>query len=500
MKTVTAISFTFLFVITTFAQSQGEIIVPLTYLRKSPNPTAEKVETVQKGDKVTLEKQDKKNNWIYVSTLNGKAKGWISENTMRPLESETVITPPPTVSEKIEKPKEVVKPKETPKPRKEEPKVKEIPKPKEETKVKERPKVAVVEKPIEINRPRQVPPKGTPIIETKPTPIPTPLVENVTVAPTPIPTPAPIPTPDPNAPIEDNEVLKIETEEVSLNVRVTDNTNRAVNNLKEAQFQIYEDNVLQPITSFVTTEVPIVNALVIDNSRSLRSQLNKVIEAGKIIIGANQTKDVSTIFRFVSADKIEVVQEFTSNKNSLNNALDNLFVEGGQTAIIDAVYQAAQKVEKYQTSPKVEDIKVRAIILVSDGDDRSSSKTEQQLFQLLRASQVQIYAIGFINNLTNEPDANGISRQEKAKSLLTKLSSETGGKVYFPNSTDELSTIAAEISNDLRMQYVISYSPTNDNRDGSFRQIKVVVEDGATKEKRNAVTRTGRTSAPKSKP
>lgn len=485
MKIFTAILFTFLFALSIFAQSQAEIIVPMTYLRKIPNATAEKIETVQKGDKVTLEKREKKDSWFYVSVSNGK-KGWISENTFRPLESGTTVTQP--TSTEVSTPKVSEKPKEAEKP-------------------KERTKIAIFEKPKETPKPKEVekPKENSKVnstssidsrerIANKPATTPTPVISSVPT-PTPVPLAVPSPTPKPDAPIEDNEVLKIDTEEVSLNVRVVDGSNRAVNNLDKSQFQIYEDDVLQPITSLITTEVPIINALVIDNSRSLRSQLTKVIEAGKIIVGANQTKDVSTIFRFVSANKIEVVQEFTSNKSSLNNALDNLFVEGGQTAIIDAVYQATQKVEQYQNSQKAEDVKVRALILVSDGDDRSSSKTEQELFQLLRASHVQIYAIGFVNNLTTEPDAKGVNAQEKAKSFLTRLSTETGGKVYFPNSINELSTIASEISKDLRTQYVISYSPTNENRDGSFRQIKVVTQSG-----NKAITRTGRTSSPKGKP
>ncbi len=64
MKIFTAILFTFLFALSIFAQSQAEIIVPMTYLRKIPNPTAEKIETVQKGDKVTLEKREKKDSWF----------------------------------------------------------------------------------------------------------------------------------------------------------------------------------------------------------------------------------------------------------------------------------------------------------------------------------------------------------------------------------------------------------------------------------------------------
>jgi Ca-activated chloride channel family protein len=305
---------------------------------------------------------------------------------------------------------------------------------------------------------------------------------------------APPATPNP---VEEEEIVRVQTEEVSLNVRVVDANNRSIRNLNQSQFKIYEDDVLQPVTSLTTSEVPIINALIIDNSRSLRTQLGKIIDAGKIIIGTNHPKDESVIVRFVSKDKIEVMQDFTSAKSLLNNALDNLFVEGGQTAIIDAVYQTAKKVQDYQKSQNKEDVKLRALILVSDGDDRNSSYNEQQLFDLLRASQVQIFAVGFVNDLSKESDAGGISRQEKAKSFLTRLSQETGGKVYFPNSIDELPQIASDISGEMRTQYLVSYEPTNENRDGTFRRIKVEIADGANKEKRIAVTRTGRISAPK---
>ena len=313
-------------------------------------------------------------------------------------------------------------------------------------------------------------------------------------------TPTPTPTVKPVAASEiieeDNEVLKIDSDEVGLNVRVVDANNRSVANLKESQFQVYEDDILQPITSLTIAEVPTVNALVIDNSRSLRAQLGKIIEAGKIIVGTNRAKDESAVIRFTSADKIEVVQDFTPNKSALDNALDNLFIEGGKTAVIDAVYQSAKKAESYRNSQKKEDVKIRALVLVSDGDDRSSTRDEQQLIELLRQTQVQIYAIGFINDLSREEDANGISRRTKAEKFLTKLAEETGGKVYFPASMNELPQIAKEISGELRTQYLISYAPTNDARDGKFRKIKVVVGGDTNQGTLNAITRAGRTVAP----
>ena len=314
----------------------------------------------------------------------------------------------------------------------------------------------------------------------------------------PIATPTPTPTPAASEIVEeDNEVLKIDSDEVGLNVRVVDSNNRSVTGLTQSQFQVFEDDVLQPITSLTVAEVPTVNALVIDNSRSLRAQLSKIIEAGKIIISANRPKDESAVIRFTSADKIEVVQDFTPDKSALDNALDNMFIEGGRTAVIDAVYQAARKAEAYQNSQKKEDVKIRALILVSDGDDRSSTRTEEQLLELLRKTQVQIYAIGFINHLSKEEETGNLSRYARAENFLTRLAKETGGKVYFPLSMNELPEIAKEISGELRTQYLISYAPTNDVRDGRFRKIKVVISNNGQKSNLTAITRAGRTASQK---
>ncbi len=432
MKVFFTIALILLSSVFVFAQREAEVIVTSTYLRKAPDYGAEKIQTLQKGEKITIEKNRETNGWYYVSVANGTVKGWILGETVRSLKNE---------------PKGSQTPNKTP---------------------------------------NKTPNQPLPTILPSPTP--------TKSTPTPLASPSPTPAAET---VEDTEVVKIDTEEVSLSVRVVDRNNRPVNKLSQSDFKVYEDGVLQPITSLTTAEVPIINALLIDNSRSLRTQLKKVIEASKIIVGTNRPNDETSVVRFISSNKIEVVQDFTPDKTLLNNALDNLFVDGGQTAIIDAVYRAAKMVGEYQNSGKKEDVKLRTLILVSDGDDRVSIFQENQLFELLRNSYVQIYAIGFINNLSRQPEAEtNISRQEKAKSFLTRLAQETGGKVYFPDSIDELPKIAAEISGELRTQYFISYAPTNDRHDGGFRKIKVVVSDGTNREERIAITRTGRNAAP----
>lgn len=453
MKFFIAAVLTLFFAFSAFAQAQAEVIVTSTFLRKSPVSTSEKVQTVQKGDLLIFEKSKDTDGWYYVSASDRTIKGWIRKDTVRRVSNAEKVNQTPA--------KAVAAP--TP-----------------------QPVQPVRTLPIATSTPAVI---STPAVRTLPIITSTPDLSSSTVNPSASPAATP-------AVVEDDEVVRVDTEEVSLNVRVVDGNNRSVNNLEQSQFRVYEDDVLQPVTSLGTAEVPIINALVIDNSRSLRTQLGKIIDAGKIIISTNRPKDESVVVRFVSKDKIEVVQDFTTNKNSLNNALDNLFVEGGQTAIIDAIYRTAKKVDEYQKSQKKEDVKLRSLILVSDGEDRGSSYKEQQLFELLRQSQVQIYAVGFVNDLSRE-DANGINRQEKAKSFLTRLAQETGGKVYFPNSIDELPQIASDISGEMRTQYLISYEPTNGSRDGTFRKIKVEIVDGATKEKRIAITRAGRNAAPK---
>jgi len=272
---------------------------------------------------------------------------------------------------------------------------------------------------------------------------------------TPTPTPSPTvkaPTPTPNP---DDDVIRVEAELVNLNVRVVDRNNRTINDVPEKDFKIFEDGVLQTIDFFSRSEVPTNYALVLDNSGSMRAQLDKVIEAGKILIDKNKPEDETEIVRFIGRDKITIEQPFTTSKQDLNDSLDNLFIEGGQTAIIDAVYLAVENVDKYEQSKKIDDRRRRAIVLVTDGEDRDSYYNEKQLMDLLRESEVQIYVVGFLGDLSKEGGFIGKSPREKAKAFLQRIADESGGKTYFPADVSELSDIAKQISGELRTQYSI---------------------------------------------
>ncbi len=285
--------------------------------------------------------------------------------------------------------------------------------------------------------------------------------------PAPILKPKPTPPPNPNdAEIDENSKIVVNTELVTLHVRVIDRNNHPINNIRKDDFKVLEDNVPQPIFSFTEEEVPVIYGLAVDTSGSLRPQFEQVINASKSIINSNKKGDETFLERFIR-----------------------------QTAVIDGVYLAAQHVADYKKGSD-DDRRRRALIVVTDGEDRASYYPEAQLFQSLREEDVQIYVIGFVNELDADKGLIRKSPRDKAVNLINRLASETGGRAFFPQSIAELPQIANEIVRDLRTQYVISYDPTNKAHDGTFRAIKVLVAQPTATDRRIALTRNGRTANP----
>lgn len=186
---------------------------------------------------------------------------------------------------------------------------------------------------------------------------------------------------------------------------------------------------------------PLIYGLVVDNSVSTPS-LNKIIEAGKVIISKNRAGDEACVVRFVDSNEIKVMQDFTADILALSDALQDMRTEGGQTAIIDAVYLSAEHVAARKKGAGGEHR--RAIILITNGDDRASFYKKEQLLSGLLESGVKVYAIGLVNELGKS------SQRDQAKRLLTEITGKTGGRVYFPNSLAELPRVVSEIMRELQ--------------------------------------------------
>ena len=353
-------------------------------------------------------------------------------------------------------------------------------------------------------RPRRA--GSQPSAPAQPTPTPAAAPSRTATPPTPNATPRaqqspqPSPSASPGEPqgqeIDPDEVLTVDTNLVNLNVRVIDRNNRPVNDVPQSEFRVFEDGVAQEIKFFSREQVPVTYGLVVDNSRSISSQLQQVQDAAKTIINSNKPGDEAFVVRFVDSEKIEEYQDFTADQEMLHDAVDRMFAEGGQTAVVDAVLLTAEKLARYKKNDPLNDRRRRALIVVTDGEDRESVYKQEEMFDRLREEDVQIYVIGFTAELSTESGFIRKSPKEKAVKLINRLATETGGRAFFPASVSELPGIAEEITKDLRTQYVIGYYPTNSSRDGSFRAIRVQIADSGRRDKRIAITRPGRTASP----
>ena len=272
-----------------------------------------------------------------------------------------------------------------------------------------------------------------------------------------------------------------QTQTVILHVRVTDGNDKAVLDVPQESFQVTEDGVPQKIAFFINKEVPLSYGLVIDGSGSMRSQINQILGAAGRIVLSNKPSDETFVVRFISTDKIFVEQGPTSDKTALFKALDQFYIESGQSAVLDAIYLSAQKLAEQKDTGQ---LRRRILILVTDGEDRVSFYTQDKLFELLGANNIQVFTIALTNEL--QPRS-----RDKAMKLLTRLALDTGGRTYFPGSNSDIERIAGDIVNDIRKQYVIGYEPAADDARKDFHKVQVSITENPNQEKRVAITRVG---------
>ena len=279
-----------------------------------------------------------------------------------------------------------------------------------------------------------------------------------------------------------------QTGAVKVSVLVVDKEGQPVTDLRREDFQVFVGDEPQTVSFFSNEEVPVSYGLLIDSSRSLESQFPAIIEAGKLIIHGNRGSDEAFLVRFVSTEKIELSQDFTSDKPTLLGQFDSFRTEMGQTAVLDALYTAADHLRKRSAA---EDFtRRRALILVSDGEDRNSSYREGEVLELLRKSNIQVFAIGLVGKLEKD---GGLTRRDsrgKAVALLERLAKETGGRAFITESSSEVREAALRIAAHLRSQYVIGYNPSAGKavKDAS-RKTRVKLADAPGRDKFKVMAR-----------
>ena len=273
---------------------------------------------------------------------------------------------------------------------------------------------------------------------------------------------------------------------VRLRVIVEDANGVPVKDLNQDDFQVSEEGIAQTISSFSKDQVPLVYALTVDNSASIRPAIALLIEACKGIIKDNLPGDETLIVRFVSSDKVETFQEFTSEQEMLNKGLD-FYIEAGPSAIRDAVYLSAQRVAQYRFP---DSHLQRAIILLTDGDERDSYYSMDDLLKLLRSIDVKVFVISLATESKKGAKLN-VNQPKRAVDLLKQLASETGGQAFFPKSAEELQAMIVQMMNLIRSEYVIEYKPANSVEPGKYRHISISLVARPEREKWTNLTRPG---------
>jgi Ca-activated chloride channel family protein len=257
---------------------------------------------------------------------------------------------------------------------------------------------------------------------------------------------------------------------VELSLIVTDKENKSLSTLRKEDIHVFEDNVEQTILSIETDQRPIDLGIAIDTTGSFRRLLPAAVQSAKLIVINRRPDDQIFIERFISSDKIEKVQDFTSDGDVLLKSLDTLYIEQGQTAVVDALYIAAKYVAEHN---KAAPGRRKAVVIMTDGEDRNSYYESEKLIKLLRENKVQVFVLGIVVNLDKESGLVRTSPRENAEKLLKRIAEESGGRVFFSRDGKELLEATKQVILDLRGQYRVTYQSSNPDPKKNFRKVEV---------------------------
>src|SRR5581483_10262709 len=255
---------------------------------------------------------------------------------------------------------------------------------------------------------------------------------------------------------DQDDEIKLQTEEVSIPVTVRDRkSGNLVPNLDKKGFKIYEDGVQQQISFFSAERVPVNVVLLLDTSSSVQSEIDNIKTSAWSFIQQMGDNDKFSIISFT--DTVDLMLDWTSDKTKARRALSNLS-SGKFTAFNDALYLAATE--------QLQGIKGRkAIIVLSDGiDNRASTMTADQAYDAVMRCEANVYIVSKTAILRKRMDPENagyrkpdgslmipVDNQELYENLkkiavvlkdseanLTKLSDDTGGRIYLPMSMNDL--------------------------------------------------------------
>jgi VWFA-related protein len=277
--------------------------------------------------------------------------------------------------------------------------------------------------------------------------------------------------------------IQVQVNLVSLLASVRDKHGALINNLTKDDFTLTEDGQAQTIKYFAKeTDLPLTIGLLVDVSASQRNLIEIEREAAyQFFSQVLRKKDMAFLISF--GEDAELLQDFTSSPRLLQAGLEGLRVNSGVqgihpgpvptigqprgTVLYDAVYLAASDRMTHEVGRK-------ALVLITDGMDEGSRLKIDEAIRAGQKSDCVIYSIYYVDQSAyyGRGYFGGVS-----DSALRKMSEETGGRVFRVERKHPLPDVFKELQDEMRSQYSVSYTPTNEKKDGTFRRIDLRTND-----------------------
>ena len=307
---------------------------------------------------------------------------------------------------------------------------------------------------------------------------------------------------------ESAETLKVEVDTVNLNVLVTDSEGRALAGLKKENFRVFEDKVEQQISNFFPVNAPFSVALLLDTSRSTWGKLAQIQDSAIDFLREIHPDDEVMVISF--DDEVYLQTDFTRNKEQAERAVKSTRT-GGSTQLYDAVYLGMEEIRR-QPHRKV-------MVLFSDGVDTTSLTRMTESLDAAKEADVTIYTILFDTRLdmfrspqlppgtpgtipggypgpVGIPGGSRLPRRspgtigrgpmdhdpQRGRAYLEDLAETSGGRKFSAeDDLKNLSSIFAQIAEEMRSLYSVSYVSSNQKKDGKYRKLQVRVDESKSR-------------------
>jgi Ca-activated chloride channel family protein len=269
---------------------------------------------------------------------------------------------------------------------------------------------------------------------------------------------------------DDDDVVRVESDLVVLNVTVTDKQGRYVHKLARPEFKVFEDGREQQVSLFSVEETPFAAAILLDTSGSMETRLTLARAAAIRFLEGMREDDVASVYDFHS--EVEQLQDFSTGRD-LPPMAYTLHSEG-MTALNDAVVRASKDLAR---RPE----KRRAVILLTDGLDTKSGATAERALNAALAANATIYTVDMV-----DPQAKALDKMQAA-GALKYFANKSGGRYISSPGGRALDEAFDEIREELSNQYTLGYRPTNRERDGRWRKVELKLD----RPELNARTRDG---------